>query len=238
MASPGVVQNGNKTFVILGTDHDLQTRSHNPTFANLVLELCRHYKIDFIAEEANGVEWTHAKQVSSSVGAGWANVDLSLKERELTHLGETWDATLSCDDRFLESRKLFLRPNEEREWVWVARAAMRTTQCCLLICGIVHTLSVSSKLASASHTVFPHYYMSSTEFGAGNNPTEKRSREAMGKLVIRYVPITFDECITMAGELHLGSAEEVWEIVNQMAANEEEKTHTFPNGNILTLRRK
>lgn len=159
MAPLGLEPNGNKTFVVLGTDHELQTNPDKLTFSDLVLELCRHYKVDFIAEEANGVKWTHAKQVSSLVGAGWANVDLTSSERTSMCLEETWDATLGCDDRFLDSRRLFLRPMEEREWVWVVRAAIRTQRSCLLICGIVHTLSVASKLASAGHRVLPHYYM-------------------------------------------------------------------------------
>jgi hypothetical protein len=162
------MQSGNKTFVIVGTDHDLQKPGCSSPFADFVLELCRHYKVDFIAEEANGMEWTHAKSVSSLVGAMWANVDITQKESESMRLGSTWDASLSCDDRFLrDSRQLFLGPMEEREWVWVARAASRTIHSCLLICGVVHTLSVSSKLASVGHTVLPHYYIPHSEVSLG-----------------------------------------------------------------------
>lgn len=56
-------------------------------------------------------------------------------------------------------------------------------------------------------------------------------------LVQRYVPMSFDECIQTAGALGV-TAEEVWDIVTNMPDNAEERTHTFPNGNILTLRRK
>jgi hypothetical protein len=60
----------------------------------------------------------------------------------------------------------------------------------------------------------------------------------MGKVIIRNVPMTREECITTAAALGLGTAEEVWEIVTQMRADEEERTHMFPNGNTLTLQRK
>jgi hypothetical protein len=92
------MRNGNKTFVIVGTDHDLQKPESSSTFAGFVLELCRHYKVDFVGEEANGMESTHAKSVSSLVGAKWANVDITQKERESMRLGSAWDASLSTTD--------------------------------------------------------------------------------------------------------------------------------------------
>jgi hypothetical protein len=230
-----MMQNGNKALIILGTDHDLQKRVYNPTFTDLVLELCRQYKVDFIAEEANCVTWTYAERLSSFVCAKWANVDITPKERELMRLENTWDATLSCDDRFLDSRQLFLEPM--REWVWVARAANRTRHCCLLICGIVHTMSVSSKLASAGHTVLPHYYIPQSANGLASNATEKR-RQQMGKIVIRHVPMTQDECRETASALRATTVEEVWEIVKRMPTNAEEHTETLSNGNTLTLRRR
>lgn len=60
----------------------------------------------------------------------------------------------------------------------------------------------------------------------------------MGKVIIREVPMTQDECLRTAAALGLGTAEEVWELVLTMGADEEERTHTFPSGNTLTLRRK
>lgn len=64
-----------------------------------------------------------------------------------------------------------------------------------------------------------------------------RKEDAMRKVIIRKVPMTFDECVSAAAALGL-TAEEVWDIVLQTRPDEEERTHTFPNGNILTLQRK
>jgi hypothetical protein len=57
-------------------------------------------------------------------------------------------------------------------------------------------------------------------------------------VVIRKVPMDREECVRTAAVLGLGSAEELWDVVLKMPANAEEFTHTFPNGNIITLRRK
>lgn len=218
------MQSEQKSFVVLGTRHDLQTAPVS-LFPDFVAALCREFRVDFIGEEANGLEWTHAKRVSALVGADWANVDLTLAERESMGLTDTWDATLSCDDRFLrDSKRLFLGPMEERERAWVARLTNRTRASGLLICGIVHTLSVSSKLADTGHRVLPHYYM----------PEEKEAQ----MVVIAHVPMTQDECRSLASRLHAMTVEEVWDIVLRMPTNAEEHTETLSNGNILTLRKK
>jgi hypothetical protein len=101
----------------VGTSHPLQKDVYDPTYIDLLLELCRHYQVDFVAEEANAAKWTHAERLSAFVNAGWANVDLTLNERQSMRLGETSDLTLSCDERFLDSARLILAPMELREWV-------------------------------------------------------------------------------------------------------------------------
>jgi hypothetical protein len=232
------MQTGNKTFVVLGTAHDFQEPECVSKFAKFVEELCRRYKVDFIAEEANGAECTHAKIVASSVNARWANVDITQKERDSKGLECTSVGSLSPDEEFavdsmfcadtvLNSKKLCFSWMEERERVWVARAEGSTVKSCLLICGVVHTLSVSSKFASAGHAVFPHYYMPDFEF----KRTQKR------EVVIGRVPMNQDECTRIANELHAMTVEEVWEITLRMPSNADEYTESLSNGNILTLRR-
>jgi hypothetical protein len=148
-----------KIFIVVGTHHVFQKSLYDSVFVDFVLELARYHRVDFIAEEANTCSWTYAERLSAYVDAGWANVDLTPEQRSLMHLENPMAASIPGDERFFKTAQMILPPHAIREWVWAIRAAKRTKHCCLLICGIAHTLSIAFKLDNLGHTVMPHYYL-------------------------------------------------------------------------------
>lgn len=147
-----------KMFIVLGTMHDIQNTISDPPYLEFIPEAIRTYKIDFIAEECFPEADTHAKRIANLAGIGWAGIDLSAAERDAMRLGGS-ECVLVPNIRFLEFTELNFLTHEIREWVWLVRAAKQTKSCCLLICGLVHTVSISSKLASVGFSVRPMYYM-------------------------------------------------------------------------------
>ncbi len=57
-------------------------------------------------------------------------------------------------------------------------------------------------------------------------------------VIMRYVPMTYDEYTALAGVLHTMTVEEVVDLVNQMPSDAEEWTQALPGGAILTLRKR
>jgi len=60
----------------------------------------------------------------------------------------------------------------------------------------------------------------------------------MAIVVVRYLPLSYDDYVESASALHASTVEEVAAIVNRMPADAEEHTEALPNGNIFTIRRK
>jgi hypothetical protein len=152
--------------VVLGTSHALQMaenredREHNvddPVYTKLVEHFVACSGIDFIFEEASECGPTAAEKLADSLHKKYLDVDPHPDNRHRYRLDR--DTGQNLDPPFDHVTWTFAEKQFKREDFWVEKIRRESFQAALVICGIVHTLSLSGRLMSAGFDVYAHCYM-------------------------------------------------------------------------------
>jgi hypothetical protein len=161
-----------RSIKLLAVPHELQ----GPKFSNPVID--PDYRIligvlvrkpdqvtrgtEFVFEEAAGKSPSIAEEVAESVlGPGhYVDVDPAPSEREKYGIGPTEYCGLIDD---WQTAAVFYRQvvaeHEKREKLWLERIQARAFEGALLICGLAHSLSFTSRLQSAGFNVETCHYL-------------------------------------------------------------------------------
>jgi hypothetical protein len=167
--------------IVLGTSHALQMaenradREYNvddPLYTKLIQRFtkCFGIPVDSIFEEASGCGPTAAEKLARDLGLKYVDVDPPPGRRHLYGLcSETGE---SLDEPFDLVRRTFADRQSDRERFWAERIRKEQFQSALMICGLLHTLSLSEKLISAGFEVFSYCYAPHDRLchGANVNP--------------------------------------------------------------------
>ncbi len=151
--------------VVLGTSHRLQgaeKREGNvddPNYINLIEHLRSGLgiDIDFIFEEASGLGPTAAQKLAESSGLKYRDIDPQVDERHLYDLSADTGGPLQTPFDFAVWTKH--EEHRKRETFWVEKIKGESFRGGLVICGILHTLSLAGTLSSAGFEVYACHYV-------------------------------------------------------------------------------
>jgi len=149
--------------VVLGTSHRLQRAEKrensigDPDYINLIEHLRSCHGIDFIFEEASELGPTAAEKLAEGFHLKYMDFDPHPDNRHLYGLCK--ETGRSLDPPFNLVTRMFAEQHFKREDFWVEKIRKEQFEAALVICGLVHTLSLSEKLISAGFDVYAHYYM-------------------------------------------------------------------------------
>jgi hypothetical protein len=156
-------ENGDdRLVVVLGTSHRLQgaeKREGNiddPDYISLIEHLRSFYGIDFIFEEACELGPTAAQKLAERRCLKYRDIDPHPDKRHLYGLPKDTGDFLKKPFDFAARTKP--EAHRKREVFWVEKTKAESFQAALVICGLLHTLSLSEKLISAGFDVHAHYY--------------------------------------------------------------------------------
>jgi hypothetical protein len=150
--------------IVLGTSHRLQgaeKREGNiddPHYMNLVEHLTSCFRIDFIFEEASELGPTVAQKLAERSGLKYRDIDPHVDKRHLYGLSADTGGRLEKPFDFAG----WTKPEEhrKREAFWVEKIKGESFQAGLVICGVLHTLSLAGSLSSAGfEKVHACYYL-------------------------------------------------------------------------------
>jgi len=159
---------------VLGTCHNVQGaerwhgRKLDDTQYRVVLERLVD-ESDFVFEEATGLGPTTAERLSAPrLGAGhYLDLDPPLDQRFAFGLAErTGDQSPidPCDPNTDFCNSELVDPHARRENLWLHTIEEKTFDNGLLVCGFLHTLSMSFRLQSVGYTVRAFHYMPWNKF--------------------------------------------------------------------------
>lgn len=154
--------------VVLGTSHALQMaenredREHNvddPVYTNLIEHFmtCFGIPVDFIFEEGSNCGPTAAERLAKGLHLKYMDFDPHPDTRHLYGLCRETGQNLRPP--FDHVTWTFAEKQFKREDFWIEKMRRESFQAALVICGIVHTLSLSGRLMSAGFDVYAHFYM-------------------------------------------------------------------------------
>ena len=160
-----------KSFVVLGVDHriqgdpDVRGAFNDLDYRALIEAIISCGKIDFVGEERN-LNITFAERITDQLlGTGrYINIDIPPGEREAQEIGDTTRMPL-----FNFETRHDLEAHDKRESFWVKRLVEKTAIRGLLICGSLHTFSVSLKLMGLKFKVDACTYTTSPSSQAQSN---------------------------------------------------------------------
>lgn len=164
----GTASGDERLVIVLGTSHASQMaenredRQHNvddPVYTKLIKHFttCFETPVDFIFEEASECGPTAAKKLSEDWHLKYVGFDPHPNNRHLYGLSR--ETGRSLDQPFNLVTRMFAEQHFKREQFWVERIRKEQFQTALVICGLVHTLSLSEKLMFAGFKVYAYYYI-------------------------------------------------------------------------------
>src|SRR5260370_7127528 len=140
-----------KHLCIFGTHHEFQMDTPmDARFNQRLRELIADHKVATILEEASGLPPKSCVELlAGSLGIRWGNMDLTSEERK--HIPDA--ATKSVYDTFQD-----LSLQALREDAWVQKTLSDTLlHSGLLVVGVCHVFSFSTKLLKLGFPVQPHF---------------------------------------------------------------------------------
>jgi hypothetical protein len=136
-----------------------EDREHNvddPDYIKLIERLISCFGIDFIFEEASGCGPTAAQKLAERSGLRYRDVDPHLDYRRLHGLSTITGGPLSKPPDF--AARTCAKEQFDREDFWVSKGIKgESFQAGLVICGLLHTLSLAGRLRSAGFEVDAYY---------------------------------------------------------------------------------
>jgi hypothetical protein len=154
--------------VVFGVCHDVQgaanwrgRRINDAQYKTVLRRLFR--RRDFIFEEATGMGPTTAEILALETfgPAHYLDVDPAIEQRSAFNIAQTGQSH-PIDPYDPETDSLneeFIEPQRTRESLWLSKIREISFKNGLLICGFVHTLSMSFRLQSAGYTVEARFYL-------------------------------------------------------------------------------
>lgn len=153
---------------VLGTAHRLQGAEKqegsidDPDYISLVEHLSLRsgfgVRVDCIFEEASELGPTAAQKLAESSGLKYRDIDPHVEKRHLYGLArDTGDPLV--EPFHLDACWEFFEEHFKREDFWVEGIKGESFQVGLVICGLLHTLSLAGKLMSAGFEVYACYYV-------------------------------------------------------------------------------
>src|SRR5438105_2916726 len=154
---------------VFGTCHDVQGaekrrgRRLDDAQYRAMLDRLLHGR-DFVFEEATGLgPSTASKMAEARLGPNrYLDVDPAVEHRSAFGIARVTGYPNAIDPSDAETDFVcteLVEPQGVRENLWVGTIAERDFENALLICGFVHTLSISFKLYAAGYTVEAHHYV-------------------------------------------------------------------------------
>jgi hypothetical protein len=144
-----------RLIVVLGTSHRVQGSPGYPKledsgYAENIQRIIREKSVDYIFEEASGCGPTTAARISDSLKAvRYMDVDPSPELRYkcgiVNSAGNPFPNEISPEEKVEE--------DVQREELWCKRIAEQDFKSGLVICGCLHTLSITFRLRSAGFYV-------------------------------------------------------------------------------------
>lgn len=144
-----------RSVVVLGTSHRVQgspsyPKLNDPGYSDCIQRLIAQTSVDFIFEEASGRGRTTAAQVADSLERiGYLDIDPSPESAYQFGIvdasGQPFPEVLSAEQNVEE--------DVQREELWCKRITAQEFKNGLVICGYLHTLSVTFRLRSAGFRV-------------------------------------------------------------------------------------
>ena len=151
--------------IVLGTYHNVQGLKNfrgslpDPDYKPILEYLKQKHDVDFIFEEATG----HGPSVASDMAAGgYFDIDSETTDEALSHFPEdSHTLVLEILDKFRVQEiptKLGLTVQELRESTWVTKIKAQQFKTGLVICGVMHTLSIAFRLNAEGFGVEAYCY--------------------------------------------------------------------------------
>jgi hypothetical protein len=138
------------SFFVLGTNHRLQGSPNypksvvDPDYERAIAEIISADSVDFIFEEASGCGRTTLARLAEKLGLPYLDVDphpsLAAQFGIVDAAGDAFPDNISPEQKVDEDAL--------REELWRKRICGESFQSGLLVCGFLHTLSVSFRLRS------------------------------------------------------------------------------------------
>ncbi len=173
-------ENGDERLVVvLGTSHRLQGAEKregsidDPDYINLIEHLRSCLGIDFIFEEASELGPTAAQKLAESLGLKYRDIDPHVNKRHVYDLSADTGGPLEKPFDFAAWTKH--EEHRKREAFWVEKIKGEPFQAGLVICGILHTLSLAGTLSSAGFKVHACYYVPHDKLCRKMHPTVANS---------------------------------------------------------------
>jgi hypothetical protein len=155
---------------VLGTSHHLQMAERRAARENnvadpLYTELIKHFlrptclgdAVDAIFEEASGCGPTAAEKLAKELGLAYRDVDPHPNERYLHNLSpETGEPLAPPFDLVV---RVSHEQHSKREDLWVTKIGQEEFRAAVVICGFLHTLTLSEKLTNAGFVVYAYVYV-------------------------------------------------------------------------------
>jgi hypothetical protein len=130
---------------------------HDPNYIALLNKLMASEEVDFIFEEASGLGPTIAENLALDKLAFGHYVDIDPARNDRPAFGIPIS---SAEPNMIGTPPLvafanwqILDVHDKREKLWVERIRQRRFQSALVICGLVHLLSLAFRLQEASYSV-------------------------------------------------------------------------------------
>jgi len=154
-----------RSIAVLGTSHRLQgarnaahlQHINDPSYGRYLETQLRANHFDFVFEEASGFGPTIAEDLATKfLGEGhYLDVDPHPKNRAKFGIPPLREDHTPIDPYGDEGCVIHedLDGQAMREELWVKRCKEQTFTCALIICGFLHTLSLSFRLQSAGFSV-------------------------------------------------------------------------------------
>jgi len=157
-----------RLLIVLGTAHPLQMAENCPSHERniddpLYAQLIKHFlkesviPVDFVFEEASGCGPTAAEKIADSLRVKYMDIDPHPDKRHSDGLSRGTGQTLNPP--FDLVTRMFVDEQTKREEFWAQRIAKGQFQAGLVICGLVHSLSLSQRLTMQGFEVHAHYYV-------------------------------------------------------------------------------
>jgi hypothetical protein len=163
--------------IVLGTYHNVQGLKNfgrsltDPDYKPILEYLKQKHDVDFIFEEATG----HGPSIASDMAAGgYLDIDSETTDEALSHFPEdSHTLVLEILHKFRVQEiptKLGLTVQEWRESTWVTKIKAQQFKTGLVICGVVHTLSIAFRLKAEGFGVEAYCYQPIKIWANKNGP--------------------------------------------------------------------
>jgi len=158
------MEDDRRLVVVLGTSHCVQMAENStyrtiddPDYGRLVERLITVFEIDALFEEASECGPTSAQKLSGRLELKYHDVDPHPEKRHLYGLSGLTGEPLA--EPFDFAHRMFPDAHFRREDFWVDAIVRQSFQKALVICGFLHTLSLSGRLDSAGFEVDAYVYV-------------------------------------------------------------------------------